>query len=152
MQAQVIKYVVIKYVLGFAFSPDNSKVLLIRKERPKWQSGLLNGVGGKVEGEEWLREAMVREFKEETDIDTSTTDWSMFLSHEAPDYELRCFSTKLTFAQCKQLEQTTDEKPGWYEVKHLGRLLVEGVPGVPMYVAAALNHSGRPLYTTTVEL
>ena len=38
-----------EYVCGFLFSPDRKKVLLIRKRRPAWQAGKLNGVGGKVD-------------------------------------------------------------------------------------------------------
>jgi hypothetical protein len=36
----------ITYVVGFLFSPSGAEVVLIRKARPSWQSGLLNGIGG----------------------------------------------------------------------------------------------------------
>src|SRR5690349_13991679 len=36
------------YALGFLFD-GTGRVVLIRKRRPAWQAGLLNGVGGKVE-------------------------------------------------------------------------------------------------------
>lgn len=36
------------YTLGFAFSKDLSRLLLLKKNHPGWQSGLLNGIGGKV--------------------------------------------------------------------------------------------------------
>jgi len=39
-----------KYTCGFIFHhTNNDNILLIRKERPKWQSGYLNGIGGKIE-------------------------------------------------------------------------------------------------------
>lgn len=40
-----------KYVLGFMFSTEDrgQKVALIKKLKPKWQAGLLNGIGGKIE-------------------------------------------------------------------------------------------------------
>ena len=41
-----------KYVLGFIFNKDKTKIALIRKDRPEWQKGLLNAVGGKVEADE----------------------------------------------------------------------------------------------------
>ncbi len=65
------------YVLGFAFdySPPGLNVLLIRKTKPDWQKGKLNGVGGKIEPGETPIKAMVREFREETTIATAETDW-----------------------------------------------------------------------------
>lgn len=62
------------YVLGFAFNKDFREVLLILKNKG-WQKGLYNGIGGKIEDFEFPEEAMVREFKEECNIDTSTKDW-----------------------------------------------------------------------------
>ena len=53
------------YVAGFLFSPDRSRVLLIRKNRPAWQAGKLNGLGGKIEPGETPPQAMRREFREE---------------------------------------------------------------------------------------
>ena len=35
------------YACGFLFSQDRTRVVLIRKRRPAWQAGKLNGVGGK---------------------------------------------------------------------------------------------------------
>ncbi len=40
------------YVLGFAFDEDYEWVALIKKNRPQWQAGKLNGVGGKIEPNE----------------------------------------------------------------------------------------------------
>lgn len=57
-----------RYVCGFLFHDDN--VLLVRKNRPDWQAGLLNGVGGKCEGHETPHFSMVREFQE-TDLGLS---------------------------------------------------------------------------------
>ena len=35
-----------KYSVGFLFNPDETKVVLIKKNRHDWEKGLLNGVGG----------------------------------------------------------------------------------------------------------
>ena len=56
------------YVLGFMFSADREWVTLIRKQRPVWQAGKFNGVGGHVEPGESARMTMVREFREETGV------------------------------------------------------------------------------------
>lgn len=71
------------YVLGFAFGKPfgahgERDVLLIKKVRPDWQAGKLNGIGGHVESGELLLDAMVREFEEETGIPTEKREWQMF--------------------------------------------------------------------------
>ena len=60
------KKVAVEYVLGFMFNEAESKVLLVWKNRPAWQAGKLNGVGGKIEAGETPVQAMNREFAEET--------------------------------------------------------------------------------------
>ena len=82
-----------RYVVGFAFSKGLQSVLLIRKNRPKWQEGRLNGVGGKVEpGEDYLS-AMVREFREETGLDIPPDKWKHVVTYYGPEYEVRFFYT-----------------------------------------------------------
>src|SRR6187551_944090 len=57
------------YACGFLFSPDRARVLLIRKRRPAWQAGKLNGVGGKIEpSDDSPLAALTREFREEAGI------------------------------------------------------------------------------------
>lgn len=53
------------FCLGFIFSRDLSSVYLVRKLRPEYQKGKLNGIGGKVEHGESPAEAMHRESVEE---------------------------------------------------------------------------------------
>ena len=65
------------YVVGFCIFLPTNEVVLIKKEKPAWQKGLLNGVGGKVEIGEVPSEAMVREFKEETGVKTQEKDWTL---------------------------------------------------------------------------
>lgn len=63
------------YVVGFAFNDVQSEFALILKNRPKWQEGLFNGVGGKIEEGETPIEAMAREFVEETGYLVPESDW-----------------------------------------------------------------------------
>lgn len=59
------------YVLGLLFGPrygGTDEVLLIRKKRPQWMRGKLNGIGGHVEEDESSVTAMAREMKEETGL------------------------------------------------------------------------------------
>jgi len=73
-----------EYVCGLLFSVDRTRVLLIRKRRPAWQAGRLNGVGGKVEPGETVREAMRREFREEAGLDIA--DWQKVVVLSGPDW------------------------------------------------------------------
>src|SRR6478752_4549150 len=54
-----------EYVLGFAFSRGGDEVLMIRKNHPEWMKGKFNGIGGKVQENESMLTAMVRECREE---------------------------------------------------------------------------------------
>jgi len=70
-----------RYVVGFAFWRD--KVLLIHKKRgPEYVVGKMNGVGGKIEGDESIISAMAREFGEETGVET----WPSLWNHVATMY------------------------------------------------------------------
>lgn len=62
-----------KYVLIYCSRVTQNKcieVLVIHKDRPKWQSGRLNLPGGKIEEGETVDQAGVREFFEETGLHT----------------------------------------------------------------------------------
>lgn len=77
--------VIHNYVLGFALGKQGRDqvdpyVLLIRKEKPEWQAGKMNGVGGKIEPGESPQEAMMREFEEEVGIKSTYDDWRLFAS------------------------------------------------------------------------
>lgn len=83
----------INYVAGFMFSKDGRYVAMVHKEKPEWQKGKLNAVGGKIEDGEDPYEAMAREFKEETGVETQPTDWSLFvdLKHESKNGQVKFF-------------------------------------------------------------
>src|SRR5205085_1283386 len=63
------------YVAGFLFDEEAANVALIRKSKPRWQAGLLNGIGGHVEANESPERAMAREFYEETGVLIPISDW-----------------------------------------------------------------------------
>ncbi|HEX8520753.1 MAG TPA: NUDIX domain-containing protein [Tepidisphaeraceae bacterium] len=92
------------YVCGFLFSPDRSRVLLIRKNRPAWQVGRLNGIGGKVEKGETPHEAMRREFREEASVDLA--DWQKILVLTGSDWQGHFFRA---FGPIDDARAATDE-------------------------------------------
>ena len=79
-----------EYVVGFRFEGRN--VLLLRKNRPAWQSGRLNGVGGKVEPGEHVADAMSREYKEEVGV--PVCDWDYRIRLVGTSFVLHVFSSK----------------------------------------------------------
>jgi len=56
------------YVAGFLFNDTKTQVALIRKNKPAWQAGKFNAIGGHIEMNERSRVAMVREFSEEAGV------------------------------------------------------------------------------------
>ena len=64
------------YVAGFLFSEGLTTIALIEKQKPTWQKGKHNAIGGKIEPNETADEAMRREFREETGFDVP--NWTMF--------------------------------------------------------------------------
>lgn len=97
-----------KYVLGFMFDLKLQHVALIEKNRPAWQAGKLNGVGGKVEPNETLEFAMVREFVEETGISTVPEGWNHFAELHGPDWKVAVYCGQSD--RIHQARATTDEK------------------------------------------
>jgi 8-oxo-dGTP diphosphatase len=69
---------VTEYVTGFCFDASSNNVLLIKKNRPEWQKGRLNGIGGKIEPGETPMQAMLREFEEECGNNSRDLLWRQF--------------------------------------------------------------------------
>lgn len=66
----------LNYVVGFLFNSDRTQVALVEKQKPEWQRGKLNGIGGKIEGDdESPTDAMTREFREETGATVLNWRW-----------------------------------------------------------------------------
>jgi 8-oxo-dGTP diphosphatase len=97
-----------QYVLGFLFD-DDENVVLVRKNKPAWQCGLLNGVGGKIEPNETELKAMVREFTEETGVDTSALPWRKFCIMKGIDFIVHCFTVTDTTAWDNASTQESEE-------------------------------------------
>lgn len=100
-----------RYVLGFMFNEDNTRVALIRKNRPEWQAGKLNGIGGKIEEGESILEAMVREFHEETGYLTEEWMWRKVavMNIEASEALVHIFSCAGENFTLERLISLTDE-------------------------------------------
>lgn len=58
-----------EYVAGLLYSDMGDRVALVKKNRPEWQAGYYNAIGGKIEPGETSQDAMRREFLEEAGVD-----------------------------------------------------------------------------------
>ena len=94
------------YVVGFAFWDE--WLVLIEKNKPDWQKGKLNGVGGKMDGGETAKQAMAREFEEETGVVTASSQWRLFTTMTFKEGSVFCFVTKLPNEA--EPRTTTDER------------------------------------------
>lgn len=110
------------YVAGFLFSNSGAWVALIEKERPEWQRGYLNGVGGKVEEGERPDEAMAREFKEETGVDTNPSDWECFLILRG-EWGSVCFFRHFSLKKLLKVSSLTDERVAIYSMQTTSKTL-----------------------------
>jgi 8-oxo-dGTP diphosphatase len=105
-----------KYVVGFLFNAELDRVVLIRKARPDWQAGKLNGVGGKVEPEETSQDAMMREFWEEAGLLVDPDEWHEFCRLTSQGNEISFF---YGVGDYLNVRTKTDEPIGIYNVSDL---------------------------------
>lgn len=96
------------YVVGFAL--DNlGRVALIEKNRPAWQAGKLNGIGGHIEeSDHFPLAAMRREFEEETGVHIQR--WDHFLTMVFPGAMIWFYRTRVDSRVLDSLKTTTDER------------------------------------------
>lgn len=132
------------YCLGFLFSFDGShpEVVLIRKNRPAWQAGKLNGVGGKLEGAETPEQAMRREFFEEAGVEI--TDWKPVAEMAFHDAVVHVFASKSpeilrVLSMTDEPIDIVDVRRSWDVVPNLRWLL-------PMAQSALLYKTFKPVY------
>lgn len=125
------------YVLGFAFSADKQRVVLIRKNGASVSehTGKLNGVGGKIEPHETTYDAMSREFLEETGVDIPAEHWTYRGVFSGEGWRVNVFS--FIGDEVLAVRTVTDEGV-W--VVHTSRYTArELCPHVPLLVGLCLN-------------
>lgn len=130
----------VSYVVGFLFSNCLTRVALITKNRPAWQAGCLNGIGGKVEPGETPLAAMSREFHEEAGV--LLHDWRHFASMSEPGrFALEMFAT---VGDVDAVRTHTDEPVTVLTV--MEALQQPTVENLPWLLLLAVDHlqDGRP--------
>lgn len=137
----------VNYVLGFMFSENKAQVALIRKQRPVWQRGKLNGMGGHIEKGESAVDAMVREFKEETGMETVPSEWHHYATLSGDGFNVVCFTA---LGDVATLKSTTDESIQLVQVFFFYPGKQDYIENVPWLVGIACDFlaDGRPLFAT----
>lgn len=116
--------------VGFVFDLNMTRVVLIRKNRPQWQAGLLNGIGGKKEGSETPVETMCREFREEAGVVTEETDWLPLAVLQGEHFLIHAFYLVSREVYSNAVAQTDE----WLEHWDVSELSESCVPSVPWLI------------------
>jgi len=135
------------FVLGFLFSPALDKVVLLRKNRPPWQKGYLNGVGGHVEQNESPLQAMNREAKREIDYNGH---WTYFgrIENKIRGGLIDCFYS-IYPNENLNVKSNTDEEAMIVITESIIEFGLEGkkpmgisiLPNIPLLIAAAMTRN-----------
>ncbi|GAF81529.1 unnamed protein product [marine sediment metagenome] len=136
-----------KFVVGFAFTEDGNSVLLIKKNRPEWQAGCLNGVGGKIEGGETPDQAMIRECLEETGL---YLDWSCRGLMKGKNNDGAIFQCHIFYAHDNGIEnfqQMEDEILNIYPTNLLW--MREKVDNLRFLIPYGCHNDSKPFMTLT---
>lgn len=146
-----------KYVCGLMFSKDFAKVALIRKNKPEWQKGKLNGIGGGIEEfDENYFYSIVREFKEETGYDTRISDWKYFLKisgmASGNDFTVNFFATKVNFDELTKLKSITEEIVSIEPTYTITPFRADCVENLSWIIGLAIDSlsDNRPAFTTSI--
>lgn len=132
------------YVCGFMFDPLGGLVVLVEKNRPAWQAGLLNGVGGKIESQDaTIHAAMAREFHEEAGVSTQPADWEEFATLVGPDYKVHMLRTFSDDWHRVATQETEEVK--WFPTSALRAGAYPTVRNLAFLIPLALDKSGLQL-------
>lgn len=115
-----------KYVVGFIFNKDLDTVLLMHKNSPAWQNGLVNGLGGKVDGEETSFDCIVREIKEESGLITLEDRWIKTGKVYSNTFTMDVFGY-IYDGDMNNAKTLEDEQIEWFPINKLPKNCVENV-------------------------
>lgn len=127
-----------EYVAGFLFRKGKTEVALVEKQKPAWQKGKYNGIGGKIEHtDNHILAAMIREFKEETG--ETVTDWKLFCELAGKDWVVYFF--KSFEGDDKNLQTIEEERILWCEIND--ELFTKGLPNLKWLIPLAMDEDNH---------
>ena len=140
-----------RFVVGFAFTRTSGchppSVLLVEKQRPEWQKGRLNGIGGKIEGHETPEAAMERETFEEAGL---KLNWQHRGLLKGTNLDGRPFECHLFYTHSDDIlnfRQMEDEPLGLYDIKSLSKNKI--VDSLDFLIPFGLSKDQLPFMTLT---
>ncbi|MCS7069624.1 MAG: NUDIX domain-containing protein [Meiothermus sp.] len=128
-----------QYVAGFLFTPDKTRVVLLRKHRADPEARLFNGVGGKMGPDELPKSAMSRVFKEETGVSIPAKDWMALARLEGYTVQVYFFVAVSELAH--QIQVKGEDEVGIFAITDLCSGPV--VPSVRWLVPLAFDNRVR---------
>lgn len=123
------------YTLAFIFNAELSKVLLLRKTRPEWQAGLLNGIGGKCEPNEPPLKCIQREVFEECGLENIYFEKVGYIS--GGEYVVYVYTASISSIDFETAVSKTDEIVAAYDVNDLHNQ--ELLPSVKYLIPMAMQ-------------
>jgi len=116
-----------KFVLAFIFDQTFEHVLLMHKNRPAWQDGLVNGLGGKVEAGETAVQSVSREVEEESGLKIKEEDWTFAGFVYSDSFNLDVFGC--VYKGNPSDAQTLEDEPiEWFSVNNLPNNTINNLP------------------------
>lgn len=141
--------------MGFAVSHDGTQVLLLEKGKPAFLVGQWIGVGGHIDPGETVFQAMVREAKEEADLDP--LDWHPVGEVNCPSgpgkppntARIHMFAARADLSQAKTMTEERVEVFTWDQVEQLPlaastREVIEQVKAFALDVPRSKPRAPRP--------
>ena len=115
---------IVKATLAFVFNTSLNKVLLMRKQKPTFHTGLLNGLGGKLEKGESHLDCVVREIKEEAGILIPKEQWLHVGNLKWDIWEVSIWTTQL---HTKSPTIFPEEHIDWYSCQPVPKDIVSNL-------------------------
>lgn len=127
------------YTVGFIFDTTFEHVLLIHKTKPAWQNGLINGLGGKIEQGEDMYDCIVREIKEESNLETIKDKWTFIgnVSSDTISLDVLGYVYEGALQDAKTMEGEVVE---WFPVASLPKNIISNLSWfIPMTIDKIQN-------------
>lgn len=109
-----------EYTLAFIFDDTLSEVLLIKKTKPDWQAGYLNGIGGKREHNETTTDCIIREVYEECGL--RNIHYTPVGVIQGEEYLVTVFTARVSRSILEEASTKTEEEVQLYKMVDLPTL------------------------------
>lgn len=136
-----------RFTLAFIFDSTLHHVLLIHKNRPAWQAGKINAIGGKVEKGEASLTCIMRETREETNLQTEPEKWVFLGIMKGKDWQIDVFSY-IYLGNPTDAKTMEDQPIEWFHVHKLPDKVIYNLRWLTHL--AIDKHTNKDLETFTI--